>query len=407
MTASVRYRNIPILSISQALAGCGPAAVALLGGIIGTQIAPNPTLATLPSSMYVIGTAVATIPSAYMMKLIGRRNGFMLGAFIAASGALLTAFAVAHSNFLLYCLGIFSIGFNGAFVLQYRFAAAESVEPTLVSRAVSFVLLGGVVAGFLGPEIAKRSLNLEGFGAYSGPFISVALIYAIVFLIISRLKPIETIQIEKNDGERPLKEIVLQPVYLLALLAGIIAYGVMSFLMTATPITMHVLHDFSIDQTTLVIQSHVVAMYLPSLFTGMIIEHMGVLRVIVTGLLLLLACSILAFVSQEFIEFWGALVLLGIGWNFLFVGATVLLTRSYRRAERFKSQAVNDFSIFGIQALASLSAGSVLFLAGWQTMSILTLIPMVFLLLVLIFGRGRLSANSMSVINPSPLNPGD
>lgn len=391
----MRNRNIPILSISQALAACGPAAVSLLGGIVGSQLAPDPSLSTLPVTMMVLGMALATIPAAYLMKRIGRRSGFMIAAGIASAGALLAGYAIGMESFLLFCTGILLMGVNAAFVLQYRFAAAESVEPGYVSRAISFVLLGGIAAGFLGPEIAKRSIDLSSIGLYAGSFFVVAGIYLIVLVLLAFLKPTGVSPVDELDGgERPLVQVVRQPVFLVAVLAGAVAYGVMSFLMTATPVNMHVIGSFTIDQTTLVIQSHVIAMYLPSLFTGFIIERLGVLRVMLGGLFALLVCGLLALVSRAFLEYWGALVLLGVGWNFLFVGATVLLTRSYRPAERFKTQAVNDFSIFSVQAVASLSAGTLLYAVGWQVMSLVVLVPLILLLGTLVVMRGELAAPS-------------
>jgi len=386
----MRFRNIPVLSIGQALATCGPATVVLLGGIIGSQMAPSPSLATLPVTMNVIGMALATIPAAYLMKRIGRRSGFMIAAGVASAGALLAGYAIGAESFLLFCTGILLMGVNTAFVLQYRFAAAESVEPEYVSRAVSYVLLGGIAAGFLGPEIAKRSINLSSMGLYTGSFFVASAIYIIVVILLAFLKPTEPSTADDHDvGERPLVQVIRQPVFLVAVLAGAVAYGVMSFLMTAMPVNMHVIGDFSIDQTTVVIQSHIIAMYLPSLFTGAIIQRFGVLRVMLGGLFALLLCALLALVSQAFLEFWGALVLLGVGWNFLFVGATVLLTRSYRPAERFKTQAVNDFSIISVQAVASLSAGTLLYAVGWQVMSLVVLVPLILLLGTLVVMRGE------------------
>jgi MFS family permease len=280
---------------------------------------------------------------------------------------------------------------NGAFVQQYRFAASESVEPRYASRAVSFVLVGGIFAGILGPELAKRTKDLLGIGLYTGSFVSVAGLYVVAAFLLLFLKDIAPQEKATLGSERPLGKIVMQPVYLVALLSGVIGYGVMSFTMTATPIQLNRISGFTLDDTAWVIQGHIIAMFLPSLFTGYIVERLGVLRVIFVGVLLLGLCVMLALVSQHLMHYWIALVLLGLGWNFSYVGATVLLTQSYRPAERFKAQAANDFAIFGIQAIASFSAGTVIFSAGWVVLNLISLPFLIVVLGALIFLRTRMS----------------
>ena len=390
----MRIRNVAILSIAQALCLSGPPIVLLIGGLVGPELAPTPTLSTLPISMVVIGVALATIPASMLMKRIGRRAGFVIAALLAGGAALLAAYALGQGSFALFCLATLLIGSNTAFVQQYRFAAAESVQPQFVGRAVSLVLVGGVFAGFLGPEVAKRSISWLNFGAYSGAFVGLAILYALAVLVLLFLRDVVPAGLETAGPERPLREVVTQPTYLIAVSAGAVAYGVMSFIMTATPVNMGVIEGFSLAQTTLVIQSHIIAMYLPSLFTGIILERLGLVKVMTTGVLLLLACVGLGLVSTHFIHYWGALVLLGLGWNFLFVGGTVLLTRSYRPAERFKAQATNDFLIFGLQAFTSLSAGTVLFTANWQALNLLNLPFLLGMLAVIYLSRGALGAPS-------------
>jgi MFS family permease len=366
-------RNIPILSLSQALAMCGPPMIVFLGGIIGAELAPNESLATLPVAMLVVGVALATIPAANMMRRIGRRRGFQFSTLLAAIGALLASLAVNLGSFLLFCLAILLIGFTGGFIQQFRFAAAESVIPERSGRAVSWVLAGGIFAGFLGPEIATRAQDLLPFGLYSGSFIALALLYLAVTVLLNFLRDIKPVARELQGEERPLGILVRQPLFLLAVVCAAVAYGVMSFIMTATPL--HLTHGsgYSLLDAKFVIQSHIMAMYIPSLFSGLLIERFGLQRVMMAGLLGLLACAGLAIYSRELVHYWGALVLLGVGWNFLFVGGTVLLTRTYLPAERFKAQAVNDFTVFSVQALASLSAGTVLFVTNWDTLNLLNL----------------------------------
>lgn len=388
----MRSRNVPLLSIGQALGSAGISMMVLLGGIIGVTIAPSPTLATLPISIQVLGVALSTIPAALLMRRYGRRSGFVASSLVAALAALLAAYAVAVGSFALFCAATFFTGMNGAFVQQYRFAASESVEPRYASRAVSFVLVGGIFAGLLGPELAKHTRDLLGVGLYVGSFVSLALLYvlsAILLLLLKDVKPHGRVAL---GAERPLRRVIGQPLFLVALLSGAIGYGVMSFTMTATPIQLNTMSGFSLENTAWVIQSHIVAMFLPSLFTGYIMERLGVLRVMFVGVLLLVLCVLLGLISHHLLHYWGALVLLGLGWNFLYVGATVLLTRSYRPSERFKAQAANDFTIFGIQALASLSAGTVIFSFGWVVLNLITLPFLAITLGALLFARVHITS---------------
>ena len=372
--------NIPILSLSQVVATSAIAIFVLVGGLIGSEIAPTPALATLPVALITVGVAAFTIPAALIMRKIGRRAGFSASAFFASGAALVAMLAVAQANFYLFCLSAILIGAQGAFGNQYRFAAVESVLPANAGKAVSFVLMGGILAGYLGPEIARRTRDWLGTAEYSGTFLVMALMYLGLAVVLLFLKDTTPEAVSTNGQERPLRQALTQPIYLAALLSGTVAFGVMTLIMSATPVHLHVSHNYSFDQTTLIIQSHIIAMFLPSLFTGFILARFGVLRVMGTGVIVMVACVFLAMAGFEFSHFWGALVLLGLGWNLLFVGSTVLLTHSYLPSERFKAQAANDFTIFGIQALTSLSSGTLLYYANWD---ILLLITLPFLVLVM------------------------
>jgi MFS family permease len=352
----------------------------LVGGLIGSEIAPTPALATLPVALITVGVASFTIPAALIMRKFGRRVGFSGGAFLASGAALLALLAVTQANFYLFCLAALLTGANGAFAQQYRFAAIESVDAASAGKAVSFVLVGGIFAGYLGPEIARRSRDWLVAVEYSGTFLILALLYAGLAIVLLFLKDIKPAGDTEEGARRPLRQTLTQPIYLVALLSGATAYGVMTLIMTATPVHLHLSHNYSFDQTTLIIQSHIIAMFLPSLFTGFIMARFGVLRVMGAGVLVMIGCVFLAIAGYDFSHFWGALVLLGLGWNLLFVGATVLLTRSYHPNERFKAQAANDFTIFGIQAFASLSSGTLLHYASWDLL-LLTSLP--FLVLVM------------------------
>ena len=386
----MRSRNVLLLSICQAFGSAGTSMMVLLGGIIGAGIAPTPALATLPISIQVLGVACSTIPASLLMRRLGRRTGFIAASLVAALAALLAAYAVAVGSFALFCVSTFFTGMNGAFVQQYRFAASESVARPYASQAVSFVLVGGIFAGILGPELAKRTKDLFGVGLYTGSFISLSLLYLLTAALLLFLQKTQQHEEIQSGPERPLRQIIAQPIYLVALLSGAIGYGVMSFTMTATPIQLNRISGFSLDDTAWVIQSHVIAMFLPSLFTGYIIERLGVMKVMLAGVGILGACVALALVSTHLLHYWGALVLLGLGWNFTYVGATVLLTQSYRPSERFKAQATNEFTVFGIQAIASLSSGTIIFSAGWVVLNLISLPFLIIVLGALVFLRATL-----------------
>ena len=372
----MRYRNVVVLGMSQALSGAAAPMITLIGGVVGTQIAPSPKFATVPQSLIVAGTALCTIPAALIMKRVGRRTGFMGATTLASLNALLAAYALHIRSFPLFCLSMLLIGATGSFVNQFRFAAAESVDASRTGRAVSLMLLGGIVGGFLGPEIGRRTINLLPYGAYTGSFVSLALLYVLVLCLLSFLRlPSLKAQAAVGGEERPLGVIVRQPTYLVALGAGVIGYGVMTFLMTATPIAMHVHDGYTMDATATIIQSHVMAMFIPSLFAGLLMERFGAPRVMMAGVGALAGCVALAASGHLYMDYWFALVLLGVGWNFLYVGGTILLTRTYRPKERFKAQATNDFTVFGVQAMASLGAGTVIQMMDWSRM-VLLVVPL-------------------------------
>lgn len=379
----MRLRNVILLALCQALGMAGPATVVLLGGIIGTDLAPDPSLATLPASLGIVSMALVSIPGALLMRRVGRKAGFILGALVAAAGALLAAYAVSQHSFVLFCIAVILVGQNNAFILQYRFAAAESVDAPFAGRAISLVLVGGILAGYLGPEVAQRTQSLLP-ELYTGSFVALAVMYAIAILLLALMERIRPPKAVDDPMGRPLTQIVRQPAYLVAVLAGVVSYGLMNFVMTATPLHMHST-GFSLGDTAWVIQSHIVAMYLPSLLTGFLMERFGILRIMLAGTLLMLSTNLVALLGTDLNHYWGALVLLGLGWNLLFVGGTVLLTTTYQPQERFKSQAANDFTIFTMQAVSSFSAGAVLTSAGWANiqwfgLSVLLIAGLIFLM---------------------------
>ncbi|MFB6318448.1 MFS transporter [Saccharicrinis sp. FJH54] len=374
-------RNVWILTIAQALILSVSSMVVFVGGLVGSKLAPMENLATLPVASIVVGTAVTIPPVTLLMNTFGRRHSFFIIGIYSILVAFLAAYAISISNFYLFCFSTFLFGATYSCVMQFRFASMESVSEELIPRAASMVLVGGIVAAFLGPEIAmfgKDILQVE----FAGSFMLLAGLFVVALLFLLGFKN-PVIQEEKSDiPQRPLKVILTQRIFWVALLSATIGYAVMSFIMTATPVSMHVMDGHSLGHTKWVIQSHIIAMFLPSLIAAWVIKKLGISNMMIMGLIAYLICIAIAFTGKQLGNYWVSLVLLGIGWNFLFIGATTLLPQTYQPAERFKVQAVNDFVIFGIQALASLSAGWFIFAVGWKMLLLINLPFIIFQMIV-------------------------
>ena len=381
-------RNVARLSACMALGFSGLSLVLLAGGIVGSQMAPTPVLATFPIALAVVGLAVTAIPAALLMKRIGRKRGFVIAAIVAAVAALGAAFAIAIQSFFLFCIMMLFVGGNAAFVQQYRFAAVESAAPRHAGRAVSFVLAGGIIAGFLGPQIGRDAKDWLGYGEYSGSFVALAVVLLVSAVVLLFVKETAVKHVGETKPERPLRAIVFQPNYLVAASSSAVAFGVMSFVMVATPLSMHVLDRFGLNDTTLVIQSHFVAMYLPSLFTGFLAERLGRKVLQISGVTIMAAGIVSAVLGHGFFNYLTALVLVGLGWNLLFVAGTVMLTGTYSPNERFKAQGVNDFAISTVQAVAMLLSGAVLAAGSWEVLNLLCL-PFLLVVLILVLSTRR------------------
>jgi MFS family permease len=378
-------RNVYLLAVAQSLAASGMFVVVLLGGILGAELAPRPEWATLPISMGVLGVAATTIPAAMLMQGIGRKRTFILGAALAGVSALGIAWAVTQQNFALFCVTIFMMGANMACVQQYRFAAVEFVPPERASVAISVVMCGMLFAAFVGPQLALAARGWIRSTEYAGSFLAVALLSAIAIGVLTRIEVPPLRAVQSAEPARSLALIGRQPRFRVAVLAGISGFAVMSFIMTATPLSMHVVDGLSVVDTKWVIQSHLLAMFLPSLVSGWLILRLGVKPMMSLGVLLMGLCiAISALGSHHLMHYWWGLVLLGAGWNLLFVAGTTLLTTTYRPAERFKAQAVNEFAVFGSQALASLLAGPAIQHLGWQALN-LTGLPLLALMALCLF----------------------
>ncbi|HAS49856.1 MAG TPA: MFS transporter [Gammaproteobacteria bacterium] len=379
------YRTLIVLTFAQCFGQTAAPILVLLGGIVGAQIAPSLDWATLPIAIQIIGIASATIPASYLMSKVGRKAGFLGGTALAIFAALFAAWGIFQQSFALFCIASFFIGNYIAFLQQFRFAVAESVPKQQIPKCLSFLMLAGIVAALLGPEVGRRFSVIEGLPNYVGSFLGMAAMLSVSFLILLlfyRNTDMETY--EQASTDRSLGQIFRQPTLILAIASAAVGYSVMSLIMTATPLSMHELDLHSLDDTTRVIQSHILAMYVPSFFSGFLISWLGVKRIIQAGFALMLVCVAIGWGQPDFINYWGTLIFLGVGWNFLFLGGTTLLTQSYRNSERFKVQAVNDFLVFGLQAVGSLSAGVLLASIGWSGVMLFSL-PLLLLLVPVLF----------------------
>lgn len=361
---SVEKRNILILAACQALFQSAAVLVMTLSGLVGQQLSSSDSLATLPIAANVLGTMIATIPASLLMRRFGRRLGFILGALLGAGGGIISALGVFGSSFVVFTFGNLLLGAYQGFAQFYRFAAADAASVNFRSRAISYVLAGGVVAALAGPEIVKWTKDL-GPSVHAAPYLSITVLSLAAVVLLAVLDIPSPHAVEAGGAGRPLWTVVRQPVSLVAIAGAAVGYGVMILVMTATPLAM-VSHHHSIESAAFVIQAHVLGMFVPSFFTGTLIQRFGVLVVMFAGALLLGIHVVVAVIGTELALFLAALVFLGVGWNFLYVGGTALLTEAYAPTERHKVQALNDFLIHGVVVAAALLSGSLLTTVGWR-----------------------------------------
>jgi MFS family permease len=364
-------RNIGLLAACQALLFTNNSTLIAINGLAGLSLAPYAGLATLPVTCWVLGGAIATMPASFHMKRVGRQRGLTLGTVFGVAGALICAAAVGMGSFWLLCLGTLVWGAYNAYGQYYRFVAADIATPDLRANAISLVLAGGLVGGILGPNTSRYTVELfqqKFMGAY------LALIaFALVTMLLLRFVRIPApTAAERAESGRPLSEIAAQPKFIVAVFSGAVSYGVMNFLMTSTPIAMQVCgHPFG--DAAFVISSHVVAMFAPSFFTGRLSQRFGVLPVMLSGAALNLVCIGVALAGLAVMNFWWAMVLLGVGWNFLYIGGTTLLTDTYRPEERAKAQGANDQAIFIMMVISSFVSGVTVTSAGWEQVNLMAL----------------------------------
>jgi MFS family permease len=388
VNSTERMSNVRILFLAQVLTGSGLTAVVLFGGILSAELAPDPSWATMPVSLAVVGMALSTIPASFLMRAIGRRSGLIAGAGIGMAASLLCAYAITQSSFMLFCCGAMLIGTATAFTMQYRFAAAESVARERASQAISYVLLGGLGSALLGPQAAMVARAWAAEHEYAGSFLVIGLLYALAAIVLSRLRPTESPIGATASGGPTIRELLREPMLRRAIFTATVAYAVMSFIMTAAPVSMHSIHHHSVNAITWTIQSHILAMFLPSLFSGKLIARFGERAMTVVGSVLLAASAVMSLAGHDVPHYWIGLVLLGAGWNFLFTAGTALLATHYTGVERHRAQAINDFVVFASQACVSFLAGLAVIKLGWQWTN-LSVVP---LLAVMIWIASREAA---------------
>lgn len=385
MPASAR-RNVLILALSQALMLSAIVLSLALAAILGSMLAPDKSLATLPLAAMVIGTALASLPAARLMHRHGRRPGFLLGALLGLSGSLICAFALHQSLFVPFVVGHILLGSYQGFANYTRFAAVEAVAPAHASKAISLVVAGGVVAAFLGPQLGQWGRDWIDGQIFVGAYLAQAALSLVALTLLFRLQ-LPTVKIVQVGVSPPLRDILSQPVLRVAILGAAIGYAVMAMIMTVSPLA---ILGCGLPQSSVtpVIQWHVVGMFAPSFFTGALIGRFGAPRMMQIGFILLLGHVLLVVSGAEFLHFLSALVLLGVGWNFAFIGGTTLLTQAYRPAEQARVQAVNEFCVVSLVALATLSAGWLYDRFGWMTLN-LAVVPLLLVALIATIGIER------------------
>jgi len=378
------HRNIWVLFIAQPLAMSASPVIVFIGGILSSKLASDPSLATLPITVMVLGVASASIPAAMLAKNKGRKFATLTGFSLTLFAAIVAMFAAIKASFELFLLASIFFGFSTAFIQQLRFAAIESVDKAEdIPKVLSILMLSGLFAAFIGPEVALAGKDLlhSPYG-YAGSFLVIAILAIAAMLVVSAFKNPKQ-QVTVNGTEvRPLLVILKQPIFIISILTAAIGYALMSYLMTATPLSMHHMHGHSLQETKWVIQSHIAAMFIPSLFTAWLVKKFGIKSLLLAGTVIYAIVAVIALSGEQVLHYWWALILLGIGWNFLFLTGTTLLPLSYNAGERHKVQATNDFILFGFQAFASLMAGWMLFKAGWHTV-VLSSLPFIIALFLI------------------------
>jgi MFS family permease len=393
MSTRSQHRAVFLLSVAQALANSCTSVFMTVSALTGQMLAADPRLATLPLGLQFVVTMAATIPVAHLMRLIGRRNAFFIGSLVGAAGGALAVASVYQNSFVLFCVGNGIMGAANASALHLRFAAADVADDVFRPKAISLVLAGGIVAAIIGPRLATIGTDLLAPFTFAGAFLFVAL------LSLAMIPPLMPIRFPQPSAEevsgrrRPIVEILRQPIAVAALFASVFGYSTMIFIMTATPLAMKFC-GFGIGETATVLSFHILGMFAPSFVTGHIIRRFGERKVLLAGAACMIVTVAIGLAGIDILHFWFALVLLGLGWNFLFVGGTSLLTKCYRPAERAKVQGMNDFLTFTGVAICSLIAGFVDQTWGWNAVLLGSLAPTILILVAVLWGAPRSAKTS-------------
>ena len=373
-------RNLFILSIGQIFSFTSPDVSVLLSGIMGAGMTIINYLATLPTALMIVGTAVGSLFASKIMKMKGRKFGFSLASIINSFFSLICAYAVLINSFNLFCIGNLAIGLSVAFAQQYRFAATESVETSNIPKAISLILLLGIVASLLGANIVSVTKDFY-ITTYVGSYIAMSLLTIIPFFFFLFYQNEDKVDQKEIKSQKTIFQLLSNKNIQLSILSAGVGYTTMSTLMTATPISMKMMHGFSLFSTGIVLQLHVIGMFLPSLITGDLINKFGHKKMIYAGIIIMLSTIATHFVFETYYGYMIGLILLGVGWNFLFVSGTSLLVVSYNKEDKFLAQGLNDFVVFSSQSIGALSAGILLFSTSWKTLNLICL-PLLILLLL-------------------------
>ena len=379
-------KNLSLLISSQVFGFTAANVTVFLSGIIGSQLTTIKSLATFPPSIYVVGIAISTIFAAKVMSIIGRRLGFVLASIGSSLACLIAAYSIFIDSFIIFSFSCYLLGTGMAFIHQYRFAAAETVEKDKAPKAVSMLLLAGIVSAFIGITLANKTKDLISDHIYVGSYIALACltIMPAIFLTFYKNSKITNKNNLTYSNVRTYKEFVSDPKFLQAMVAATFGYVVMAFLMTATPISMHYVHKLSVDKVGLVIQFHVLGMFLPSLFTGNLIKRFGFSNIMYMGVFFYTLTISLSLFEPTFINYFASLICLGIGWNFLYISGTSLLVTTYNEQEKFKAQGFNDLIVFSATAIGSLSAGILISLLSWKIVNFMCIPFLIIILFVIL-----------------------
>jgi predicted MFS family arabinose efflux permease len=385
-------KNALVLAVAQALAGGNNTVILATGGIVGAMLAPDKSFATLPISIYVLGLWFGALPMGWLARHYGRRTAYQIGTVCGILTGLICYFAVMHSSFLLFCVGTFVSGLYASAHLSYRFAAADTASETFRPKAISWVMIGGIVSGIVGPQVVIFTKDILPPFLFAATYLAqagLALLCAFVLMMLNI--PVPPRQQVGGEG-RPLAAIARQPRFIVAVACGVASYSMMNMVMTAAPLAM-VMCNHSVGEATLGLQWHVLGMFVPSFFTGHLIVRFGAERIVAIGLTLLVVSAIIGISGIELWNFWIGLVVLGLGWNFGFIGATTMVTQCHAPNERNRVQSFNDFLVFGSMAIGSFSSGTLLHYFGWSAVNDVVFPVVLSAAALLLWGslRGRVS----------------